>query len=77
MEQETNQAPSRRKFIFLGISTVAFFSVFKFLKTSKKKKTVKFLTQDGRLVEVNEDLLPSKGKKITNGELQSWIKPGK
>lgn len=77
MEQETNQAPSRRKFIFLGISTVAFFSVFKFLKTSKKKKTVKFLTQDGRLVEVNEDLLPSKGKKITNGELQNWIKPGK
>ena len=74
MEQETNQAPSRRKFIFLGLSTVAFFFFFKFLKTTKKKKTIKMLTQDGKLVEINEDLLPSKRKKITNGELQNWIK---
>jgi hypothetical protein len=35
------------------------------------------LTQDGRLVEVSEDLLPSKRKKVTNGELQNWIKPRK
>ena len=74
MEQKTNQAPSRRKFIFLGLGTVAFFSVFKFLKTPGKKKTLKMLTQDGRLVEINEALLPSKRKKITNGELQTWIK---
>jgi hypothetical protein len=77
MKHETSQAPSRRKFIFLGLGTVAFFSVLKFLKTTKKKKAVTMLTQDGRLVEVNEDLLPAKRKKITNGELQNWIKPGK
>lgn len=73
MDKEINKSPSRAKFIFLALSAVAFFSVFKFLKTSKKKKTIKLLTQNGKLVELNEDLLPPKRKKITNGELQTWI----
>lgn len=31
------------------------------------------LTQDGRLVEVDKAMLAS-GKKITNEELQQWVK---
>ncbi|OQY96837.1 MAG: hypothetical protein B6D37_00815 [Sphingobacteriales bacterium UTBCD1] len=77
MEHETHQNPSRRKFIFLGAGIIAFFSVFKFLHTGKKKKTIKMLSQDGRLVTLNEEMLPSKRKKITNRELQNWINHNK
>lgn len=77
MDHEINQASSRKKFIVFGLSAIAIFSAFNFFKIIKKKKTVTMLSQDGRLVEVNEDLLPSKRKKITNGELQNWIKQGK
>jgi hypothetical protein len=71
---ETKKIPSRRKFIFLGLSAVAFFSVFRFVMPSKKKKTIKMLTEDGRLVQIDEERLPSKGKKISNNELHNWIK---
>lgn len=40
----------------------------------KKKSTVKMLTQDGRLVEIDAALLEKKGRKITDAELQSWVK---
>lgn len=74
MENDIKKTSSRKKFIFLGLGTVAFFSVFKFFKKEKKKKTVKMLTQDGKLVEIDPDLIKSEKKKITNSELQSWIK---
>jgi hypothetical protein len=32
------------------------------------------LTQDGRLVEIDKKLLVSPGKKITDKELQQWVK---
>lgn len=35
------------------------------------------LTRDGRLVEVDRGLLASSRKKITNDELQKWVKPKK
>jgi hypothetical protein len=35
---------------------------------------VKMLTQDGSLVEIDKKLLASSGKKISNEELQQWIK---
>ncbi|HYM94313.1 MAG TPA: hypothetical protein VET23_09265 [Chitinophagaceae bacterium] len=74
MDNQTSKTPSRRKFLFLGLGTVAFFSIFKFVKPGKKQKTVKMLTQDGRLVEISEDLLPSERKKVTNNEMRNWIK---
>ena len=45
--------------------------------TRKKKEqgdTVKMLTQDGTLVEVDRKLLGPAGRKISNGELQQWVK---
>ena len=74
MDDQTNKIPSRRKFLFLGFSTVALFSVFKFVIPHKKKKTVKMLTQEGRLVEIDQDLIGNKKKRITDSELQSWVK---
>lgn len=39
-----------------------------------KKKMVKMLTQDGQLVEIDESLIAAKGKRISTGELQNWVK---
>ena len=41
---------------------------------NKKPKTVKMLTQDGKLVEVDATFLAANKKKISNKELQNWIK---
>jgi hypothetical protein len=32
------------------------------------------LTQDGQLVEIDESLITSNGKRISTGELQRWVK---
>jgi len=71
-----NKIQSRKKFIGLGVSAAALFTAFKFWAPKKKKetKTVKMLTQDGKLVEVDIAALSPKKKKITNKELQNWIK---
>ena len=76
MENE-NKKQSRKKFISLGISSAALLATFRFLNFKKKDKkptTVKMLTQDGKLVEVEIAALPSKKIKITNKEMQSWVK---
>ena len=38
------------------------------------KKTVKMLTQDGKLVEVDATLLAANNKKISDKELRNWVK---
>lgn len=65
---------SRNKFLLgLGLAAVAAF--FKWGgKQPPKKKTAKFLTQDGRLVEIEVDKLPSSGRAATRDDLQNWIK---
>jgi hypothetical protein len=77
--------PSRRKFV-LGFGVLSLLAAagitmgHKKTKTilacgpSQKKKTVKMLTQDGKLVEIEEDKLTHQRKKITDEELKSWVK---
>jgi hypothetical protein len=75
MEQPT-KSPTRKKFLFLGaaiLSSLAFFKIIPHTKNDKKE-TVKMLTQDGQLVEIDKILLASSGKKINDKELQGWIK---
>ena len=74
--EKTTGTPSRKKFIFWGAAIFSSFTLLKFWNTSKKKKeeTVKMLTQDGRLVEINKNILPQKGKKISISDLQDWVK---
>ena len=70
-----NKNQSRRKFIAWGVASAALFSAIKFLRPSPQKtETVKMLTQDGKLVEIDMAALPSQKKRITNKELQNWIK---
>ncbi|HET7115966.1 MAG TPA: hypothetical protein VFI29_05725 [Hanamia sp.] len=74
--QESQKFQSRKKFLLWSAAALSSVSVLKFFKVTKKKKTetVKMLTRDGKLVEVNIVAIPSKKKKITNKELQNWIK---
>jgi hypothetical protein len=72
---DNKQNSSRRKFVEWGIGALAAFSAIGlFFSQKKKKKIVKMLTQDGRLVEVDEALIKSTGKKINNKEIHSWVK---
>ena len=78
--QESEKLPSRKKFILWSAAAISSVSVLKFFKGGPKKEkteTVKMLTRDGKLVEVNISALPPKKKKITNKELQNWIKKDK
>ena len=71
-----NKLQTRKKFIGLGITAAALLTTFRFFIPEKKKKTrtVTMLTQDGKLVEVDIVALPAKKKKISNKELQNWIR---
>ena len=39
----------------------------------KQPKTVRMLTQDGRLVEIDAKLLAAASTKISDKELQNWV----
>jgi hypothetical protein len=76
MMQEFEKLESRKKFLWWSAAALSSVTVLKFFKVPKKKKieTVKMLTRDGKLVAVNAAAIPNKKKKITNKELQNWIK---
>lgn len=40
----------------------------------KKTRMVKMLAEDGTLVEIDGGLIKSRGKKVSDAELQCWIK---
>ena len=73
MEQKQN-TPTRKKFLFWGLGILSSVAAIKLITPKKKGDTVKMLTQDGKLVEVDKDLLSARGKKISDTELQTWIK---
>ena len=68
---------NRRKFLFAGLSFTALLATFRFTKKSDKKKTIKFLTQDGKLVEIDADKIPTAKLPATKQELQNWVKKNK
>lgn len=82
MENEKAK-PSRRKFV-LGFGIVSLLSAIGLgigrkkeivsCDPDPKKKTIKMLTQDGKLVEIDEDRLSGHRKKITDDELKSFVK---
>jgi len=59
-----------------GAATLSSVTVLRFFGVTKKKKseTVKMLAQDGTLVEIDKEHLVSIQKKITDSELQHWVK---
>lgn len=72
--QTENKKSSRKKFILAGIGAIGLFGSFKLLFGKKKKQTLKMLTEDGRLVEVDPAVIKKNGKKISNQEIHTWVK---
>ena len=79
-----NDISTRRK-LLAGIGVLSLFPILRFGWFNKKKeviscapvsniKTIKFLTQDGTLVEVDASKINMGKEKISNKQLQSWIK---
>jgi hypothetical protein len=75
MQIEEKKVTRRKLLGWLGV--LSMFTVagaaFKPWK-NKKPKTVKMLTQDGQLVEIDASLIAANRKKISDKELQSWVK---
>jgi hypothetical protein len=82
-----NKPNSRRKFVagfgllslFAGLAATLGLTGSKkstaiACKPEAKKKMIKMLTEDGKLVEIDASLIASSGKKASNHELQTWIK---
>lgn len=86
-EPTQTESPSRRKFV-LSVAVLSAFAAllaavripFPAKKNAiacapeSKKKMIKMLTQDGRLVEIDEAFMNAGRRKVTNTELQHWIK---
>jgi len=71
--------PSRRKFLFAGLSLAALLATLRFTtkKRDEQKTTLKFLTQDGRLVELDASKMPVTKQAATKQDLQNWVKKNK
>ena len=72
---------SRRNLI-AGLGVLSLFPIAKLATSFKNKeviacapeiKTVKFLTQDGTLVEVDASKIKTGNEKISNVQLQNWV----
>jgi hypothetical protein len=71
-----NKNVSRKKFLSWGLGITSLLAVPAFLRSSKKKKetkTVKMLTQDGKLVEIEVAHVPPAKKKIKDADIHTWV----
>jgi hypothetical protein len=68
---------SRKKFIFWGAALLASLGLMKYINRKsleEKKTTVKMLSQDGTLVEVDiSQINCGTRKKVTDDELKNWV----
>ena len=80
-----SQETKTRRTVLLGVGILSLFSFLKIGFLGKKKniiacappeeiKTMKFLTQDGQLVEVDIAKINSLKEKASNKEMQQWVK---
>lgn len=75
-----HHSPERKKVLQWALLAIASWAVFRPLTRAGKiscappPETVKMLTEDGRLVEVDKKLLAGGGRKISTEELQCWVK---
>ena len=76
---ENNKLQSRKKFLGIsitGITAAASFGGLRFFTPGKKEKknTVKMLTQDGRLVEIDADkVYKGNNRKISDEQLKNFV----
>jgi hypothetical protein len=76
--QQDKKVNSRRNFMAWTASIISGLSLISLgVRSRKKKETVKMLTQDGKLVEIEKSLLAGQKEKISNDDLKGWIKTKK
>ena len=76
MQVEENKVSRRKLISWLGVLslfTMAGASAFRPTQKGGTPKTIKMLTQDGQLVEIDASLLAANKKKISVKELQNWV----
>jgi len=77
MEIQRDDKPlSRKKFVVWTVGILSAMTALAFFKRSaprKNTRTVKMLTRDGRLVEIEISKLPSKRKRIKDDDIHAWI----
>ena len=72
--QDSQKKTSRKKFLLWSSALISSVTAFKIFGVKKKTPTtVRMLTEDGQLVEVDTSQI-TKGRKISNKELQDWVK---
>jgi hypothetical protein len=78
--QPGTDSSSRKKFILWGATLLGSLGILKYINRTpalpeEKRNTVKMLTQDGKLVEVDVADLANCGrnKKVTDDELKNWV----
>jgi hypothetical protein len=77
--EKNHKDPTRKKFLFWSMVSIASLGLFKLLKSTKQEKprTIKMLSEYGKLVEVEIDKIKSTGNKISDTEVHDWISPSK
>ena len=74
--EQNNKTSSRKKFLLWGAAALSSLALLKNLpaKKKEKKETIKMLTQDGILVEIDADkMYSSKREMISDKQLKSWV----
>jgi hypothetical protein len=73
--EQANPKSTRKKFLLWGAAALTSVGLLKFFKRSQpvKSDTVKMLTQDGTLVEIDKNLLARATKKASTKEVQQWV----
>jgi hypothetical protein len=72
--QDSNKKTSRKKFLLWTTAIISSVTALKIFGSKPKKQVVRMLAEDGSLVEIDRSLLVSKGRKISDKELQQWVK---
>ena len=67
---------NRRGFLYGAAGTLAGLFLWRFKKKGENKQagTVKMLTEDGQLVEVDTRYIADKGQKIKPEDIHTWVK---
>lgn len=74
MEQNQNTT-SRKKFFLWGLGIISSITALKLILPKKKKPTtVKMLSEDGKLVEVDINQIKKTGVKVSDKDIHTWIK---
>jgi hypothetical protein len=72
--QETKIRRSRKSFLLWATAVLGSLTALRMFRPKPQQDKIVMLTEDGKLVEIDSNLLKSGARKVTNPELQAWVK---